>query len=53
VLAIINDTSFLYQKAPVERVTGFDVPVPYFGFEDHYLPTPARIQQAIEKVMKF
>ncbi|USK40958.1 alpha-ketoacid dehydrogenase subunit beta [Cytobacillus firmus] len=53
VLAIINDTSFLYQKAPVERVTGFDAPVPYFGFEDHYLPTPARIQQAIEKVMKF
>ncbi|GLB60814.1 alpha-ketoacid dehydrogenase subunit beta [Cytobacillus sp. NCCP-133] len=53
VLAIINDTSFLYQKAPVERVTGFDSPVPYFGFEDHYLPTPVRIQHSIEKVMKF
>lgn len=53
IIAIINDTSFLYQKAPVERVTGFDVPVPYFGFEDHYLPTPERILYAIEKVMKF
>lgn len=53
VLAIINDTSFLYQKAPVERVTGFDTPVPYFGFEDHYLPTEARVKFAIEKVMSF
>ncbi|MFE8694991.1 alpha-ketoacid dehydrogenase subunit beta [Cytobacillus sp. FJAT-53684] len=53
VLAIINDTSFLYQKAPTERVTGFDTPVPYFGFEDHYLPTEVRIIHAIEKVMAF
>ncbi|MGD6833943.1 alpha-ketoacid dehydrogenase subunit beta [Sutcliffiella halmapala] len=53
VMAIINETSFLYQKAPVERVTGFDVPVPYFGFEDYYLPTSKRVVAAIEKVMKF
>lgn len=53
VLAIINDTSFLYQKAPTERVTGFDTPVPYFGFEDHYLPNEPRIKHAIRKVMSF
>ncbi|PLR81543.1 alpha-ketoacid dehydrogenase subunit beta [Bacillus canaveralius] len=53
IISIINDTSFLYQKAPAERVTGFDAPVPYFGFEDHYLPTPQRIIKAIEKVIKF
>ncbi|MBM7554296.1 alpha-ketoacid dehydrogenase subunit beta [Thalassobacillus pellis] len=53
VLAIINDTSFLYQKAPVERVTGFDAPVPFFGFEDDYLPTAERVMHAIEKVIKF
>lgn len=53
VMAIINETSFLYQKAPIERVTGFDVPVPYFGFEDYYLPTSKRVMAAIEKVMKF
>ncbi|MFG6116587.1 alpha-ketoacid dehydrogenase subunit beta [Halobacillus sp. MO56] len=53
VLAIVNDTSFLYQKAPVERVTGFDSPVPFFSFEDEYLPTPARVKYAIEKVIKF
>ncbi|MHC0035494.1 alpha-ketoacid dehydrogenase subunit beta [Pseudoneobacillus sp. C159] len=53
IISIINDTSFLFQKAPVERVTGFDTPVPYFGFEDHYLPTPKRVIHAIEKVIKF
>jgi 2-oxoisovalerate dehydrogenase E1 component beta subunit len=53
IVSIINDTSFLFQKAPVERVTGFDTPVPYFGFEDHYLPTPKRVVHAIEKVMKY
>jgi 2-oxoisovalerate dehydrogenase E1 component beta subunit len=53
IIAIINDTSFLYQKAPVERVSGFDAPVPFFGLEDDYLPTPERVLHAIEKVVKF
>lgn len=53
VIAIINDTSFLYQKAPVERVTGFDAPVPYFSFEDYYLPTAERIVHAVKKVIAF
>ncbi|WP_197072866.1 alpha-ketoacid dehydrogenase subunit beta [Bacillus sp. B-jedd] len=53
IVSIINDTAFLYQKAPAERVTGFDTPVPYFGFEDHYLPTSKRVEAAIEKVMRF
>jgi pyruvate dehydrogenase E1 component beta subunit len=34
-------------------VTGFDVPVPFFSLEEHYLPTPARVQEAIEKVFHF
>jgi 2-oxoisovalerate dehydrogenase E1 component beta subunit len=53
ILAVINDTSFLYQKAPVERVTGFDVPVPFFAYEDDYLPTPQRVLHAIEKAVNF
>ncbi|MFI8684297.1 alpha-ketoacid dehydrogenase subunit beta [Rossellomorea sp. NPDC077527] len=53
VLAIINDTSFLYQKAPTERVTGFDTPVPYFGFEDFYLPDSKRVLSAVEKVARY
>ncbi|GGA82906.1 alpha-ketoacid dehydrogenase subunit beta [Ornithinibacillus halotolerans] len=53
VVSIINDTSFLYLKAPTERVTGFDVPVPFFSLEKHYLPTPERIFKSIEKVTNF
>lgn len=53
VLAIINDFSFLYQKAPVERVTGFDTPVPYFGYEDYYLPDTGRVLEAIERAAAF
>ncbi|MBC5635482.1 alpha-ketoacid dehydrogenase subunit beta [Ornithinibacillus sp. BX22] len=53
IVSIINDTAFLYLKAPVERVTGFDVPVPFFSLENHYLPTPERITKAIEKVIHF
>ncbi|WP_324295667.1 alpha-ketoacid dehydrogenase subunit beta [Rossellomorea vietnamensis] len=53
VLTIINDKSFLYQKAPTERVTGFDTPVPYFGFEDFYLPDSKRVLAAVEKVTRY
>ncbi|WP_144548339.1 alpha-ketoacid dehydrogenase subunit beta [Bacillus sp. X1(2014)] len=53
IVSIINDTSFLYIKSPIERVTGFDVPVPLFALEEHYLPTPKRVFNAIEKVMHF
>ncbi|MGX1266142.1 2-oxoisovalerate dehydrogenase E1 component beta subunit [Rossellomorea marisflavi] len=53
ILAIINDFSFLYQKAPVERVTGFDTPVPYFGYEDYYLPDTGRVLEAIERAAAF
>nr|WP_191270182.1 alpha-ketoacid dehydrogenase subunit beta [Neobacillus kokaensis] len=53
IVSIINDTSFLYMKSPIERVTGFDVPVPLFALEDHYLPTPQRVLKAIEKVVNF
>ncbi|MEC5424088.1 alpha-ketoacid dehydrogenase subunit beta [Virgibacillus sp. C22-A2] len=53
IVSVINDTSFLYLKAPIERVTGFDVPVPFFALEEHYLPTPKRVLAGIEKTVKF
>ncbi|MFJ7973839.1 alpha-ketoacid dehydrogenase subunit beta [Psychrobacillus sp. NPDC096389] len=53
IVSIINDTAFLYLRAPVERITGFDVPVPFFALEEHYLPTPARVVEGIEKVVHF
>ncbi|GIO23646.1 alpha-ketoacid dehydrogenase subunit beta [Oceanobacillus sp. J11TS1] len=53
IVSTINDTSFLYLRAPIERVTGFDVPVPHFALEEHYLPTPKRVLEAILKAVQF
>ncbi|GGA29501.1 alpha-ketoacid dehydrogenase subunit beta [Psychrobacillus lasiicapitis] len=53
IVSIINDTAFLYLRAPIERITGFDVPVPFFALEEHYLPTAARVVEGIEKVVHF
>ncbi|WP_059104417.1 alpha-ketoacid dehydrogenase subunit beta [Shouchella shacheensis] len=52
-ISLINDTSFLYMKAPVERVTGFDVPTPLFALEEEYMPNDKRVQAAIERVITF
>ncbi|GAF12552.1 branched-chain alpha-keto acid dehydrogenase, E1 component, beta subunit [Bacillus sp. JCM 19045] len=52
-VTLINDTSFLYMRAPVERVTGFDVPVPLGSLEDHFLPNEARVIEAIRRVIQF
>jgi pyruvate dehydrogenase E1 component beta subunit len=53
IAARIQEKLLLYLKAPVQRVTGYDTPFPYFKLEDAYLPNPERIGRAIEQVMKF
>lgn len=53
IISVINDTSFLYLRSPIERVTGFDVPIPLFAIENDYLPTPARVIHSIKKVVEF
>src|SRR5699024_10216735 len=53
IVTAINDTAFLYLKAPIGRVTGFDVHVPFFALEEHYLPTKARVLQCIEQTVHF
>lgn len=44
-ISLINDeeTAFLSLKAPIQSVTGPDVPVPMFALEDAYLPNIERI----------
>lgn len=53
ITSIINDTSFLYLKSPIGRVTGFDVPVPLFSIEQHYLPSVERVKSAIKDAVEF
>lgn len=53
IIALIQDTSFLYLKSPIQRVTGFDVPVPFYTLEQHYLPNEDRIIEAIHQAIQF
>jgi pyruvate dehydrogenase E1 component beta subunit len=53
IIAQINEKALLSLQAPVERVTGFDVPVPLMKTEHYYLPNPKRIVMAVKKVMSF
>ncbi len=51
-VARINDDALYYLEAPVERVTGFDIPVPLLSMEDYYLPNPPRIEEGIRRVLE-
>jgi pyruvate dehydrogenase E1 component beta subunit len=53
IIALINDKALLSLKAPVNRVSGFDVPMPYFKMEEKYIPTTERIINAIETVATY
>ncbi len=53
ITARINDEALLYLEAPVERVTGYDVPFPMYAREDDYMPSEKRIRKGIETVMSF
>jgi pyruvate dehydrogenase E1 component beta subunit len=53
IIALINEKALLSLQAPVERVTGFDVPVPLMKLENYYLPDAKRIVLAVKKVMSF
>jgi pyruvate dehydrogenase E1 component beta subunit len=53
IIALINEKALLSLQAPVERVTGFDIPFPLMKTEHYYLPNPKRIVMAVKKVMNF
>jgi len=51
IIAEINEKAAFDLQCPVERVTGYDVAMPFFKNEMNYLPNEKRIIMAIEKVM--
>ncbi|MDA2936455.1 alpha-ketoacid dehydrogenase subunit beta [Patescibacteria group bacterium AH-259-L05] len=51
--AIIGEDVLLSLKAPVTRVTGYDIPVPLPKLENYYIPNEEKIINAIESVMSF
>lgn len=53
VAQLITQSCFDNLKAPVERVTGFDVPYPSGDLEDEYIPNIDRILMGIQRVLEY
>lgn len=53
VIAQVNEHAILHLEAPVLRVAGPDTVYPFAQIEDQWLPTPARIIAAVNKVLNF
>ena len=53
IIATINDEALMYLEAPVARVTGYDVTMPYFGRENAYMPGADRIRRAILETLDY
>ena len=53
IAAIVADSAaFLRLKAPIRRVAGFDIPIPFNSFlERNAVPTPERIEQAVRELI--
>ncbi|HEY9787081.1 MAG TPA: alpha-ketoacid dehydrogenase subunit beta [Candidatus Obscuribacterales bacterium] len=53
IIARINEKVLLYLEAPVKRVTGYDVPIPYFSKEQAYLPDADKVLSACRETLSF
>ncbi|MDX6369800.1 MAG: pyruvate dehydrogenase component beta subunit [Gaiellaceae bacterium] len=51
--AILAEKAILDLRGPVLRVTGYDVPYPYWQIEDAYMPSPARVVAAVRHLLEF
>lgn len=52
VIARLVEKSFYYLQKPIARVTGFDVTIPLFSREQHYLPNASRIVTATRHMLE-
>jgi pyruvate/2-oxoglutarate/acetoin dehydrogenase E1 component len=51
--AILAEKAILDLHGPVLRVTGYDVPYPYWQIEDAYMPSVERVVDAARKLLAF
>jgi pyruvate/2-oxoglutarate/acetoin dehydrogenase E1 component len=51
--AILAEKAILDLRGPVLRVTGYDVPYPYWKIEDAYMPSVERVVDAARKLLRF
>jgi pyruvate/2-oxoglutarate/acetoin dehydrogenase E1 component len=53
VAAVLAEKAMLDLCGPVLRVTGFDVPYPYWQLEEWYMPSSARVADAVLRLLAF
>ncbi len=53
IIARINEQVLLYLEAPVKRITGYDVQIPFFSKEHFYLPEAEKIVAACLETLSF
>jgi pyruvate dehydrogenase E1 component beta subunit len=53
VAAILAEKAILDLRGPVLRVTGYDVPYPYWQIEDAYMPSVERVVDACRRLLEF
>ena len=51
IAAILAEKAIFDLRAPVLRVTGYDVPYPYWQIEDAYMPSVERVSDAVRRVL--
>jgi pyruvate dehydrogenase E1 component beta subunit len=51
--AILAEKAILDLRGPVLRVTGYDVPYPYWQIEDAYMPSVERVAAAVRRLLEF
>jgi pyruvate/2-oxoglutarate/acetoin dehydrogenase E1 component len=53
VAAVLAEKAIYDLRGPVLRITGYDVPYPYWQIEDAYLPSVARVVDAARTLLDF
>ena len=51
--ALVAEKALLHLQAPVLRVTGYDVPYPYWQLEDLYVPSVDRVGEALRTLIEY
>jgi pyruvate/2-oxoglutarate/acetoin dehydrogenase E1 component len=51
IAAVIAEKAIFDLQGPILRVTGYDVPYPYWTIEDAYMPSAERVAAAVRKLL--
>jgi len=52
IAAQLAEKALMFLQAPIQRVTGYDVTVPYLRLEKQYIPSEARILNAVHHTLE-